>query len=301
MTFAWSGVFPAVTTKFKDDESLDFAAMERHFQFQLDAGVHGLIVVGSLGENGVLTFDEKLEILKTALAVADGRVPVLATIAETTTRAARAFAEQGAALGADGFMVLPGMRYTADDREVETHLRAVADASDRPIMLYNNPVTYGMDLPPEMLLRLADEPKFVAVKESSDDVRRVTDIINLCGDRYRLFCGVDNLAMESLLMGSHGWVAGLVCAFPHETVAVYNAVCEGNLEEARRIYRWFMPLLHLDVHTKLVQNIKLAETLVGVGTEHVRAPRLPLTGREREAVTATINAALAARPLPVGV
>lgn len=301
MTFAWSGVFPAVTTKFKDDESLDFAAMERHFQFQLDAGVHGLIVVGSLGENGVLTFDEKLEILKTALAVADGRVPVLATIAETTTRAARAFAEQGAALGADGFMVLPGMRYTADDREVETHLRAVADASDRPIMLYNNPVTYGMDLPPEMLLRLADEPKFVAVKESSDDVRRVTDIINLCGDRYRLFCGVDNLALESLLMGSHGWVAGLVCAFPHETVAIYNAVLEGNLDEARRIYRWFMPLLHLDVHTKLVQNIKLAETLVGVGTEHVRAPRLPLTGREREAVTATINAALAARPLPVGV
>lgn len=296
MSIQWSGVFPAVTTKFHEDDSLDLQAMERHFQFQIDAGVHGLIVIGSLGENGVLTFDEKIEILKTAVAVSNGRVPVLATIAETTTREAVRLAEEGAKAGADGYMVLPGMRYVADDREVETHMRAVAAATDLPLMLYNNPVTYGMDISAEMFARLADEPKFQAIKESSDDVRRVTDLINTCGDRYALFCGVDNLAMESLVLGSQGWVAGLVCAFPHETVAIYNAVQEGNLEEARRLYRWFMPLLHLDVNTKLVQNIKLAEAMVGVGTEHVRAPRLTLAGQEREEVVRIIETALANRP-----
>jgi len=296
MTVQWSGVFPAITTKFKDDDTLDLEAMKRHITFQIDAGVHGIIVVGSLGENGVLTYEEKMEIIKTTIGVSNGRVPVIPTIAENTTRDACTFARDAAALGADGFMVLPAMRYVADDREVEAHLRAVAAASELPLMLYNNPVTYGMDIKPEMFARLADEPKFQAIKESSDNVRRVTDIINVCGDRYSLFCGVDNLALESLVLGSKGWVAGLVCAFPHETMAIYNAVQDGNLEEARRIYRWFMPLLHLDVNTKLVQNIKLAEAMVGVGSEHVRAPRLTLIGQEREQVVHIIETALACRP-----
>lgn len=296
MSFAWRGVFPAVTTKFTPDDQLDHAAMERHFDFQIQAGVHGLIVVGSLGENGVLSFEEKLDVLKTAVAVANRRVPVLATIAETTTRKACAFAECAAALGADGFMVLPAMQYVADEREVETHLRAVARATDRPLMLYNNPVTYRMNISPAMFARLADEPRFVAIKESSDDVRRITDIHNHCGDRYAIFSGVDDLAMESLILGAAGWVAGLVCAFPRETVAIYQLVQAGRIQEARALYRWFMPLLHLDVSTKLVQNIKLAEVMVGVGSEHVRAPRLPLAGAEREAVMRVIETALANRP-----
>ncbi len=296
MSFPWRGVFPAVTTKFTPDDQLDHAAMERHFEFQIQAGVHGLIVVGSLGENGVLSFEEKLDVLKTAVAVADRRVPVIATIAETTTRKACSFAECAAALGAQGFMVLPAMQYVADEREVETHLRAVARTTDRPLMLYNNPVTYRMNISPAMFGRLADESRFVAIKESSDDIRRITDIINHCGNRYAIFSGVDDLAMESLILGADGWVAGLVCAFPRETVAIYNLVQAGRIQEARALYRWFMPLLHLDVSTKLVQNIKLAEAMVGVGSEHVRAPRLPLAGAEREAVMRVVESALANRP-----
>ncbi len=300
MTTQWAGVFPAVTTKFKEDFSLDFEAMERHFAGQIAAGVDGLIVCGSLGESSTLAPDEKHDVLRVALGVAAGRVPVLCGIAERTTADACRFAERAAATGADGFMLLPPMLYRSDRRETLTYLRTVAGATDRPIMIYNNPVSYGVDVTPAMLEELADEPKFVAVKESSDDVRRVTDIINLVGERYRIFCGVDDIALEALLLGAVGWVAGLVCAFPRETVAIYRLAKAGRLEEARALYRWFMPLLHLDVSTKLVQNIKLAEVMTGVGTERVRPPRLPLTGEERAHVKAVIADALSKRPpLPV--
>lgn len=296
MDSKWIGVFPAVTTKFKEDGSLDSAAMQRHFAAQIDAGVHGLVVTGSLGENGSLSAEEKQEVLRIAVDVSGGRVPVLAGIAETTTARACSAVVEGVRNGADGFMVLPAMQYHADRREALHHFRTVARVSDRPIMLYNNPVAYRVDVSPEMFEELADEPAFVAIKESSDDVRRLTEIHNRLGDRYQLFTGVDNLALESILMGAVGWVAGLVCAFPRETVVLYEWATAGRLEEARALYRWFRPLLDLDVSTKLVQNIKLAEAMVGLGTEHVRAPRLPLEGEERERVRRIIEAALAERP-----
>lgn len=296
MQVKWDGVFPAVTTKFKNDFSLDHAAMERHFAAQIEAGVHGLVVTGTLGENGSLSRDEKLEVLRVAVGVSAGRVPVLAGVAETTTTAACRCVEEGARNGADGFMVLPAMQYASDRRETIHHFRTVAQASDRPIMIYNNPVTYRVDVTPEMFEELADEPKFVAIKESSDDVRRITDIHNRVGNRYKVFTGVDDLALESVLLGADGWVAGLVCAFPREAVALYELAKAGRLEEARELYRWFMPLLHLDVSTKLVQNIKLAEAVVGIGTETVRPPRLPLEGDERARVERIIKAAIAKRP-----
>lgn len=296
MTANWSGVFPAVTTKFKENEALDLDAIEEHLKFQIDAGVHGLVMLGTLGENASLWTTEKHEVVRTAIAVSNGRVPVLAGVAETTTRAACEFVERATAYGADGFMLLPGMLYESDRRETLRHFRTVAEVSERPIMVYNNPVAYGVDTTPEMFEALADEDTIVAIKESSDDVRRITDIYNRVGDRYRLFCGVDDLALEAMLMGAEGWVAGLVNAFPRETVAIYDLVQAGRVEEAREIYRWFAPLLHLDVSTKLVQNIKLAEEMVGVGTEHVRAPRLPLTGAERAEVKKTIRAGIEARP-----
>lgn len=292
----WAGVFPAVTTKFKENGDLDHAEMERHYAAQIAAGVHGLVVTGSLGENGSLTADEKQEVLKVAVSVSGGRVPVLAGIAETTTAQACRAVEKGIRNGADGFMVLPGMQYHADRREAMHHFRAVAQASERPIMIYNNPVAYRVDVSPEMFEELADEPTFVAIKESSDDVRRLTDIWNRVGGRYQLFTGVDNLALESLMMGAVGWVAGLVCAFPRETVVLYELATTGRLEEARTLYRWFRPLLDLDVSTKLVQNIKLAEAMVGLGNERVRAPRLPLQGEERERARMIIESALAKRP-----
>jgi 4-hydroxy-tetrahydrodipicolinate synthase len=296
MNVHWAGVFPALTTKFTADEKLDIGAMERHFSTQIDAGVHGLVVLGSLGENGTLSPAEKLDVLKTAVAVSRRRVPVLAGVAETTTSAACSFVEAGAAIGADGFMVLPPMQYVSDGRETERHLRAVAKATDRPIMLYNNPVAYKVDISPEMFARLADEPKFVALKESADDVRRITDIRNLVGDRYRIFVGVDDLALEGLVLGADGWVAGLVCAFPRETVALYRLVKAGRLSEALELYRWFTPLLHLDTAVKFVQYIKLAEAMAGTGTEFLRAPRLPLEGEERERVAKIIRRALDTRP-----
>jgi len=292
----WEGVYPAVTTKFNEDNNLDFAAMERHFNAMIEAGVHGLVVTGTLGENGSLSAEEKQEVLKTAVAVSGGRVQVLAGVAETTTAGACRCVEAGAKNGADGFMVLPAMQYAADRRETLHHFRTVARVSAKPIMIYNNPVSYKVDVTPEMFAELADEPAFVAIKESSDDVRRLTDLYNRCGDRYRLFTGVDDLALESLLLGAVGWVAGLVCAFPAETVAIYNLARAGKVAEARAIYRWFMPLLHLDVSTKLVQNIKLAEVATGLGTERVRPPRLPLAGEERARVERIIADALASRP-----
>ncbi len=297
MSGKWAGVYPAVTTKFKEDFSLDHAEMERGFNYQLEGGVHGLICCGSLGENSTLTMDEKFEVFQVAKSVSSGKVPVILTLAEASTVDACTFASRAEKEGADGLMVLPPMRYPSDRRETMQYLRTIAAASDLPIMIYNNPVAYTVDVTPEMFAELAEEPKFTSIKESSDNIRRVTDIINIVGtERYQIFCGVDNIAFESILMGSVGWVAGLVCAFPKETVKIYELAMAGRVKEAREIYRWFMPLLHLDVSTKLVQNIKLAEEIVGCGNDRVRPPRLALVGEERKHVEKVIRDALAVRP-----
>ncbi len=295
-TVDWHGIFPALTTKFKQDQSLDLPAMERHIGGQIAAGVDGLVVLGSLGESAMLSPEERQEVIRTGVRIAGGKVPVLSGVVETSTANACRFVRDAAESGADGFMLLPGMLYTADRRETITHLRKVAAATNRPIMLYNNPVAYRIDITPEMFAELADEQKFVAIKESSDDVRRITDVRNLVGDRYRIFTGVDDLALESLVIGAAGWVAGLVCAFPAETVALYRLIIAGRMEEAIKLYRWFTPLLHLDVSIKFVQNIKLAEAMTGLGNETVRAPRLPLAGEERELVVKIIEHAIATRP-----
>jgi 4-hydroxy-tetrahydrodipicolinate synthase len=291
----WRGVFPAVTTKFTESGDLDFAEMERCFGLQIDAGVDGIIVCGSLGENMTLEADEKIEILKLARSVAGVR-PVLMTICESSTRRGAAAAKAAAKAGADGFMVLPGVPYKSDPRETLTHVQAVAAAGGLPIMVYNNPIAYGVDVTIPMFEELAKNDLVVAMKESTDDIRRITDVFNAFGDRFDVFTGVDNLAFESLVMGAHGWVAGLVVAFPKETVAIYKLVLAGRLDEARAIYRWFRPLLDLDVSTFLVQNIKLAEAYAIGSNDRVRGPRLPLTGETRIKVAAVIEKALASRP-----
>ncbi len=296
MTTQWTGVYSAVTTKFTKQGSLDFKLLEKHYKFQIDAGVHGLVVLGSLGENATLTPDEKQEVIRLAVSISNGRVPVLSSVAETTTAGACRFVEKATTNGVDGFMVLPGMLYVSDQRETMVHLRSVASASEKPIMIYNNPVAYRVDITPDMFAELADEPKFVAIKESSDDPRRINDIRHLVGDRYQIFTGVDDLALESLILGASGWVAGLACAFPREAVVLYHLVKNGRIQEALELYRWFLPLLHLDVSLKFVQYIKLAEMLVGVGSEYVRPPRLTLVGEERSRVQKIIRTALKRRP-----
>jgi dihydrodipicolinate synthase/N-acetylneuraminate lyase len=292
----WRGVFPAVTTQFREDESLDLDATAGHVDWLIRSGVHGLIMLGTVGENSTLDAAEKRAVLKLALEAAGGRVPVIAGVAEDRTRLACTYAEDAARLGVDALMVLPGMVYRSDRGETLGHFRAVARASGLPVMCYNNPVSYGVDITPEMLRDLADEPTIVAVKESSDDVRRITDIKNACGDRYTLLCGVDDLILESMLLGAVGWVAGLVNAFPLESVTLWRLASEGRYAEALPLYRWFMPLLHLDTKPKLVQYIKLAQATVGHGSETVRRPRSVIAGEERRAIEKVIRDALAARP-----
>lgn len=260
------------------------------------AGIHGVILLGSVGENTALSYDEKLTVLRELLPVAKGRIPVLSGVAEFTTATAGRYAADCERLGLDGLMVLPAMVYKADRREALIHFRTVARASSLPVMIYNNPVAYPVDLSPEMLEELADEPTMVAVKESSDNVRRITDIINLLGDRYLLFSGVDDLVLESALLGVTGWVSGLVNAFPNENRVLWELAMAGRWEEARALYRWYTPLLHLDTKVKLVQYIKLCMAETGLGSETTRAPRLPLVGEEREQILAIIRKALAARP-----
>ncbi len=291
----WEGIFPAVTTKFTEDDRLDTKEMERCFRLQMEAGVDGLIVCGSLGEASTLDPDEKLDVLKIAIDVAGGK-PVLLTISDGSTRNAQKLAERGAKAGAAGFMVLPGLPYKSDPRETITHFTAVARAGGQPVMIYNNPPAYGVDITPDMLVEMASEPLFTSIKESSDNVRRITEIINLTGDRYQVFTGVDNLALESFAMGADGWVAGLVTAFPAETVAIWKLSRAGRMTEARAIYRWFRPLLDVDVSTKLVQNIKLVESMVIGSNDRCRAPRLPLVGAERERIVNIVEKALASRP-----
>ncbi|AKP88278.1 dihydrodipicolinate synthase family protein [Achromobacter ruhlandii] len=292
----WQGVFPAVTSKFHADETLDFEAMRKHFGFLIDNGVHGLVTCGSLGEASTLTLEEKLAVTRCAVEVSGGRIPVLANVSETSTREALRFIKAAVDLGVDGFMLMPSLIYVADAREAMQSIRTMAEAAAKPCMIYNNPVAYRVDLKPEHMAELADCPWLVAIKESSDDIRRVTDLRNKLGDRFQLFIGVDDLSFEALALGADGLLAGLVTAFPRETVALYDLMKAGKWQEALALYQWFTPLLHLDVSTKLVQNIKLAETLAGVGNEHVRRPRLPLVGAERERCAGIIEAALAKRP-----
>lgn len=292
----WQGVFPAVTSKFHADETLDFEAMRKHFGFLIDNGVHGLVTCGSLGEASTLTLEEKLAVTRCAVEVSGGRIPVLANVSETSTREALRFIKAAVELGVDGFMLMPSLIYVADAREAMQSIRTMAEAAAKPCMIYNNPVAYRVDLKPEHMAELADCPWLVAIKESSDDIRRVTDLRNKLGDRYQLFIGVDDLSFEALALGADGLLAGLVTAFPRETVALYDLMKAGKWQEALALYQWFTPLLHLDVSTKLVQNIKLAETFAGVGNEHVRRPRLPLVGAERERCAGIIEAALAKRP-----
>jgi 4-hydroxy-tetrahydrodipicolinate synthase len=293
----WRGVFPAVTTKFKADFSLDMDAMAQHLEFQLEAGVHGVIILGSLGENSTLAMDEKLQLTEFFIHQLNGRVPLLACIAESDTRQACQFASRAQKMGADGFMLLPPMRYPSNRRETLAYLEEVAAASDLPVMLYNNPVAYGTDLSAADFEKLATNPKFVAIKESSADTRRIPEIRRILGERYAIFCGVDDLAYECFSLGAVGWVAGLVVAFPRETVRLYDLMCAERWAEARMLYEWFLPLLHLDIGPRFVQQIKLVEEITGVGSARVRSPRLPLSDSEARYVRETVANALANRPV----
>ena len=292
----WQGVFPAVTTKFTADDKLDLAAFAANIAAQLDAGVAGIILGGTLGEASTLSNEEKFSLLDKALEVVDGRVPVIVNIAEQTTKGAVELAGRLEQRGAAGLMLLPPMRYAASSSETLVYFRAVATATSLPIMIYNNPVDYKVPVTIEMFEQLAALDNVQAIKESSRDITYLTKLRITFGERFKILSGVDNLALESLLMGADGWVAGLVCAFPRETVAIYKLVKAGRHQEALRIYHWFIPLLELDVHPRLVQYIKLAESMTGLGTEYVRAPRLMLEGEERQRVQNIIARALAVRP-----
>ncbi|MBT3266171.1 dihydrodipicolinate synthase family protein [Candidatus Poribacteria bacterium] len=296
MNVDWQGVFPAATTSFHDDLSLDLKGTTDHLEAMIEDGVTGAIMLGTVGENNSLEYGEKLDVLRATIEHVDGRIPVLTGVAEYTTALACRYAQDARDVGVDGLMVLPAMVYKSDDRETMAHFRAVAKATTLPILVYNNPVAYKVDITPEMFAELADEPTLVAIKESSEDVRRITDLKNIVGDRYILFCGVDDLALEAAMLGAVGWVAGLVNAFPAENQRVWDLAMEGRWEEAREIYRWYTPLLHLDTDVKLVQYIKLAMAEAGVGAETTRPPRLAIVGEERERVVGIIRHALANRP-----
>ena len=296
MAIEWKGVMPAVTTKFTTNDQLDLKMFEVNINAQLDAGVHGIVLGGTLGEASTLSDDEKRELTRTTVKIVDNKVPVLINIAEQTTKAAVLAAQKAEEDGARGLMMLPPMRYKADGRETVEYFKAVANNTSLPIMVYNNPVDYGIEVTLEMFDELLKCQNIEAVKESTRDISNVTRIKNQFGDRLKIMTGVDTLALESLLMGADGWIAGLVCAFPKETVAIYELQKAGRIQEALEIYRWFLPLLELDINSKLVQNIKLAEVATGIGTENVRAPRLPLIGEERKRVLAIIEKGLKNRP-----
>ena len=292
----WHGVYPATTTFFKPDYSIDFDATAKHLELMIKAGVHGLIVLGSVGENTALDAGEKLEVMRMAKQVVAGRVPLLTGVAEFTTLTAARFAADAEKIGLDGLMVLPAMVYKADRREILEHFKTVTGASGLPVMIYNNPPAYNADCTPEMFMELAVEKKIVAIKESSDNPRRITDLRNACGDRYILFSGVDDLVLESAMLGAQGWVSGLVNAFPAENRVLWKLAMAGRWQEALELYRWYTPLLHLDTKIKLVQYIKMCVAEVGLGSELTRPPRLVVTGAEREEVLGIIRAALKTRP-----
>ena len=292
----WQGVFPAITTQLNRDQSIDLEGTARHVEALLASGVTGIVFLGSLGENQALRADEKRLLMEAMIKLVNGRVSVLSGVAETSTAEACRYVQEVENLGADGFMLMPAMLYKGDPRETETHFRTVAKATGLPIMLYNNPLSYANDITPEMFARLANVKNFVALKESSGDVRRITDLHNTVGDRYALFTGVDNLVLESSILGIDGWVAGSGIAFPAENQYFWELTRRGEWEAARTLYRWFTPLLHLDVSTKFVQYIKLAVQECGLGKEFVRAPRLVLSGEERKKVLKIIHDGIDSRP-----
>ncbi|HXB95936.1 MAG TPA: dihydrodipicolinate synthase family protein [Puia sp.] len=296
MAVVWKGVFPALTTKFTAKDELDLKLFEKNLRFQLDSGVDGVILGGSLGEASVLTIGEKERLVKFTVDAVSGEVPVIMNIAEGSTREALKQAADAKTWGAQGLMLLPPMRYGSDHRETVAWFTTIANSTDLPIIVYNNPVDYKTNVTLDMFEELIECPNIQAVKESTRDVSNVTRMINRFGGRLKLLCGVDTLAMEEMLMGADGWVAGLVCAFPAETVAIYRLIKAGRVEEAMAIYRWFLPVLELDIHAKLVQYIKLAEVQTGIGSEYVRAPRLALEGAERERILKIIGECVATRP-----
>jgi 4-hydroxy-tetrahydrodipicolinate synthase len=296
MQVDWRGVFPAATTQFAPDLSIDIPRTQRVQDALVRDGVHGLIIMGTVGENNSLLPDEKRAVLKAAVEAVAGRVPIIAGVSELDTKRAIAFARDAEKLGADGLMLLPAMVYVPAETELVAHFRAVSEATALPIMLYNNPPAYRVSIGVEALKRLSDCANIVCVKESAPDTRRFTDLFNALGNRYVLFAGLDDVALEGLVLGARGWVSGLTNAFPKESLALYEATVRGDLATARAIYRWFMPLLHLDAEHDLVQSIKLAEQIMGRGSERVRPPRYPLTGARRAEVTAMVEQAAATRP-----
>ncbi|MCE7067498.1 dihydrodipicolinate synthase family protein [Dyadobacter sp. CY326] len=293
---SWQGVFPALLTPFKSDDSIDFDLFRKNLEVQIEAGVTGAIVSGSLGEASTLTKAEKVELVKYAKSIVAQDFPIVVCIAEQSTAEAVSLAKEAEAAGADGLMVLPPMRYKADDHETVVYFKTIAQSTSLPLMIYNNPVDYKIEVTLQMFEQLAEIPNVHAIKESTRDVSNVTRLYNRFGDRFKVFCGVDTLIMEEVMLGCDGVVGGLVDAFPKETVAIFNLVKAGLYKEALAVYRWYLPLLELDIHPKLVQNIKLAATKAGIGSEFVRAPRLVLEGAERERVLAIIDEAIASQP-----
>ncbi len=296
MTLEWTGVMPAVTTKFTADDQLDLAMFETNIKAQVDAGVTGIVLGGTLGEASTLTDDEKRVLIQETVRIVQDKAHVIINIAEQTTKGAVEAAQKAKQYGANGLMALPPMRYKSTDYETVQYFKTIASSTDLPIMIYNNPVDYKIEVTLDMFEELIKHDNITAVKESTRDITNVTRIRNRFGNRLSILCGVDTLALESIAAGADGWVAGLVCAFPKETVAICNLVKVGRIEEALEIYRWFMPLLELDISPQLVQNIKLAEVGTGLGTEFVREPRLPLQGAERERVQKIITDGLRTRP-----
>ncbi|MGX5175223.1 4-hydroxy-tetrahydrodipicolinate synthase [Aliikangiella sp. IMCC44653] len=296
MKVSWQGVYPAVTTQFKADFSVDHAANVRMLDQLIQDGVHGIIVCGTVGENCSLSADEKRAVMQQAVAHVDGRVPVISGVAENTTALAVSYAQDAEKIGIDGLMVLPGMVYRSTEAEAIVHYQTVARSTKLPIMVYNNPVTYGVDVSIQGMKVLAEESNIVAVKEATEDTRRITELFREFDDRFVVFGGVDDIALESLMLGATGWISGLTNVFPKESVAIFNLAQQGRFEEARKIWRWFLPLLRLDTIPTLVQCIKLAEQLAGRGSELVRAPRLPLSGQQREAVIELYREAERTRP-----
>ena len=296
MSVTWSGVFPALMTEFNKDGSLDLDGTQRHIKSCMDAGIEGLVMLGTLGENASLRAEEKETVLKAAVEATGGKIPVLSGVAEYTTELGLEHAARAKRAGCEGLMVLPSMVYQQDQREGQAHFNAIANGANLPVMIYNNPVSYKLDMTPESFVEMSVNNNIVAVKESSNDSRRMTDMINACGDRYAMFCGVDDLVLENLMFGATGWISGLVNSFPKEAVALYTYAKVGNMEEAVALYRWFMPLLHLDVDVKLVQYIKLANQMTSEGSEWVRRPRMELIGDERKKVEAIVQKALDTRP-----
>ena len=297
MSITWKGIFPALTTKFTKDDELDFILFEKNLDAQLAAGVNGIILGGTLGEASVLSVNEKEKLVKFAVEKTTGKIPVVLNIAEGSTKEAIQQVDNAKKWGVEGLMLLPPMRYKPDHRETVTYFKTIAESTDLPIMIYNNPIDYKTEVTLDMFEELLACKNIQAVKESTRDTTNVTRMINRFGDRINILCGVDTLAFDELCLGAVGWVAGLVCAFPKETVAIFNLVKAGKLNEALKIYRWFMPLLELDIHPKLVQYIKLAETRTGIGSEYVRAPRLILEGEERKNIFKIIDEGIANRPV----